>query len=124
MQKADRHRVDALSGEPLCNGVHLGFVERRQHRAVDLHAPQIEGFFHIPVDSLTAVPALCEALKPRLPPDPVVVAPDAGRVKMATRYAERVISVMDGRIVDDARLETAERDASDVIRVRGEEKSR
>src|SRR5207244_13454020 len=49
-----------------------------------------EGFFHSPVDSLTAVPALCEALKPRLPPDPVVVAPDAGRVKMATRYAERL----------------------------------
>src|SRR5712692_8638884 len=41
--------------------------------------------------------------------------------KLATRYAARVISVMDGRIVDDARLETAEREAADVIRVRGEE---
>ena len=44
--------------------------------------------------------------------------------KLATRYAARVISVMDGRIVDDARLETSERAAADVIRVRGEEASR
>jgi putative ABC transport system ATP-binding protein len=44
--------------------------------------------------------------------------------KLATRYAARVVSVMDGRIVDDARLETAEREPSDVIRVRGEEKTR
>ncbi|HWO46101.1 MAG TPA: ABC transporter ATP-binding protein [Methylomirabilota bacterium] len=41
--------------------------------------------------------------------------------KLATRYAARVISVLDGKIVDDARLETAERAAADVIRVRGQE---
>jgi len=41
--------------------------------------------------------------------------------KLATRYAARVISVLDGKIVDDARLETTERAAADVIRVRGEE---
>ena len=44
--------------------------------------------------------------------------------KLATRHAARVVSVMDGRIVDDARLETQERAASDVIRVRSEETSR
>jgi putative ABC transport system ATP-binding protein len=44
--------------------------------------------------------------------------------KLATRHAERVISVMDGKIVDDARLESPERAPSDVIRVRGEEASR
>jgi putative ABC transport system ATP-binding protein len=44
--------------------------------------------------------------------------------KLATRYAARVISVMDGKVVDDARLETIERAASDVIRVRGEEAPR
>lgn len=54
---------------------------------VDLHAPQIEGFFHIPVDSLTAVPTLCEALADRLPEPVVVVAPDAGAVKRATDFA-------------------------------------
>ncbi len=57
---------------------------------VDLHADQIEGFFHVPVDSLTAVPTLCRALRDRLPPDVVVVSPDAGRVKMAADYARRL----------------------------------
>src|SRR5919199_1091455 len=48
---------------------------------MDLHAPQIEGFFRIPVDSLTAVPTFCDALRERLPRGTVVVSPDAGRVK-------------------------------------------
>jgi putative ABC transport system ATP-binding protein len=41
--------------------------------------------------------------------------------KLATRHAARVLSVLDGRIVDDARLESPERAPSEVIRVRGEE---
>jgi ribose-phosphate pyrophosphokinase len=57
---------------------------------VDLHAPQIEGFFDLPVDCLTAVPSLCDVLRPRLPPGVVVVSPDAGRVKMASEYARRL----------------------------------
>ena len=55
---------------------------------VDLHAPQIEGFFHLPVDSLTAMPTLCRALRDRLPSDAVVVSPDAGRTRLATQYAQ------------------------------------
>lgn len=58
----------------------------------DLHASQIEGFFHIPVDSLTAVPLLCRALHDQLSPDVVVVSPDAGRMKMAAEYAQRLDS--------------------------------
>ena len=44
--------------------------------------------------------------------------------KLATRHAARVLSVLDGKIVDDARLESPERAASEVIRVRSEEASR
>jgi ribose-phosphate pyrophosphokinase len=55
---------------------------------VDLHTPQIEGFFYTPVDTLTAVPTLCRALRDRLPPDVVVVSPDVGRVPLATHYAQ------------------------------------
>jgi putative ABC transport system ATP-binding protein len=44
--------------------------------------------------------------------------------KLATRHASRVISVMDGMIVDDAHLESPERAAAEVIRVRGEEAAR
>lgn len=57
---------------------------------MDLHAPQIEGFFHIPVDSLTAVPTMCNILHEKLPPGMVVVAPDAGALRMATDYAHRL----------------------------------
>jgi ribose-phosphate pyrophosphokinase len=55
---------------------------------VDLHAPQIEGFFHLPVDSLTAMPTLCQALGDRLPSDIVLVSPDVGRTRLATQYAQ------------------------------------
>ena len=44
--------------------------------------------------------------------------------KLATRHAARVISVMDGKIVDDALLESPDLTASEVIRVRSEEVSR
>jgi ribose-phosphate pyrophosphokinase len=57
---------------------------------IDLHASQIEGFFRIPMDSLTAVSILCDALKPWLAADTVVVSPDAGRLKMATHYAQHL----------------------------------
>lgn len=55
---------------------------------LDLHTPQAEGFFRIPVDNLTAVALLCGAIRDALSDDLVVVAPDAGRVKMATAYAQ------------------------------------
>ena len=57
---------------------------------VDLHAPQIEGFFGIPVDTLTAVPHLSTYLREEVPPGVVVVAPDAGAFRMATDYAHRL----------------------------------
>jgi ribose-phosphate pyrophosphokinase len=57
---------------------------------IDLHSSQIEGFFRIPVDSLSAVCVLCDAIKPLLPPGTVVVSPDVGRLKMATEYAKRL----------------------------------
>lgn len=53
----------------------------------DLHAPQIEGFFHIPVDNLTAVDVLLSALQENLPPETVVVSPDSGRIPMAMELA-------------------------------------
>jgi ribose-phosphate pyrophosphokinase len=55
---------------------------------VDLHTTQIEGFFRIPVDSLSAVPVLCGTLHERMPEGAVVVSPDAGRVALATEYAQ------------------------------------
>src|ERR1051325_1773514 len=47
---------------------------------LDVHTPQLEGFFRGAVDHLSAVPDLCRAIRADLSPDTVVVAPDAGRV--------------------------------------------
>ncbi len=54
---------------------------------LDLHAAQIEGFFSIPVESLSARRALTEAVRPHLHPETVVISPDTGRVPLATEYA-------------------------------------
>lgn len=58
--------------------------------SIDLHSPQLQGFFDIPVDHLTAVGILTEHLKRGDLTDSVVVSPDAGRVNMATDYANRL----------------------------------
>src|ERR1700742_1064008 len=51
--------------------------------AVDLHTAQIQGFFDGPVDHLFALPLLADYLESRLVGDVTVVAPDAGRVRVA-----------------------------------------
>src|ERR1700691_4669898 len=43
---------------------------------MDLHAPQVQGFFKIPLDDLNALPVLCEAIAAKVPQPLVVVAPD------------------------------------------------
>jgi ribose-phosphate pyrophosphokinase len=54
---------------------------------IDAHTPSIEGFFDIPIDHMTAVPVLAEAVKRSVRGHPVVVAPDLGAVKRAREYA-------------------------------------
>jgi ribose-phosphate pyrophosphokinase len=55
--------------------------------SVDLHSGQIQGFVDEPFDHLTAMPVLVEHLEKNMGDDLVVVSPDAGRVKVAERYA-------------------------------------
>jgi ribose-phosphate pyrophosphokinase len=55
--------------------------------SVDLHSGQIQGFIDQPFDHLTAMPVLVDHLAETLGDDAVVVSPDAGRVKVAERYA-------------------------------------
>ncbi|HET7584662.1 MAG TPA: ribose-phosphate pyrophosphokinase [Gemmatimonadaceae bacterium] len=57
---------------------------------VDVHSPQLEGFFHVPFENLTAVPLMCDALHEMVTPDTVVVAPDLGAVRLATTYGQRL----------------------------------
>jgi ribose-phosphate pyrophosphokinase len=55
--------------------------------SVDLHSGQIQGFFDIPVDHLTALPILAEYVDENHRHNLVVVAPDAGRVRVAEKYS-------------------------------------
>ncbi len=55
--------------------------------AIDLHAKQLQGFFDIPVDHLTAEPVMIHYLRKKQIPDLTVVAPDVGNMKTASRYA-------------------------------------
>lgn len=67
---------------------------------VDLHAGQIQGFFDIPVDHLSAVPLLVDDFRARGLTDLVVVAPDLGGVQRARDMADRLdvgIAIIDKR---------------------------
>lgn len=55
--------------------------------AIDMHAKQLQGFFDIPVDHLTAEPVMIKYLRKKAIPDLTVVAPDVGNMKTASRYA-------------------------------------
>ena len=58
--------------------------------AMDLHAPQIQGFFDIPVDHLYSSVVLIDHLRNMNIPNLVVVSPDVGGIKMARAYAKRL----------------------------------
>ncbi len=76
---------------------------------MDLHAPQLQGFFRIPVDDLYALPVLCDAIAAKHIADLVVVSPDAGFAKKARLWADRLqvpLAIADKRRVDHS--ETAE----------------
>ncbi|MEM7212445.1 MAG: ribose-phosphate pyrophosphokinase [Pseudomonadota bacterium] len=68
---------------------------------MDLHSPQVQGFFRIPVDQLQAAPILCDHLRAtRNLEDYVLVASDVGEAKEVGVYADRLnlpIAVVDKR---------------------------
>jgi ribose-phosphate pyrophosphokinase len=58
---------------------------------MDLHAGQIQGFFHVPVDHMTAMPMLTQwFMDQAFTEDLVIVSPDAGRVKVARNFARKI----------------------------------
>jgi len=58
--------------------------------SVDLHSGQIQGFLNAPFDHLTAAPVMEAYLRAHADGDLVMVAPDAGRVKVAERYSQHL----------------------------------
>jgi len=58
---------------------------------MDLHAGQVQGFFSKPVDHMTAMPVLTQFLTDNLAGEElVIIAPDAGRVKLVRKFAQKV----------------------------------
>ncbi|MFN3255520.1 MAG: ribose-phosphate diphosphokinase [Ilumatobacter sp.] len=57
--------------------------------SIDLHSGQIQGFFDGPVDHLTAMPVLEQYVRANAS-EPVIVSPDAGRIKVAERMAQHL----------------------------------
>src|SRR3989442_4577279 len=70
---------------------------------MDLHAPQIQGFFSIPVDHLFAAPVLVEYFQKLALPNLTVVSPDAGGVERARAFAKRLKAEL--AMVNKRRLE-------------------
>lgn len=67
---------------------------------MDLHSPQIQGFFSIPVDNLTAAPVLAQHIKTLELKDLTIVSPDAGGVGRARVFAKRLkanLAIIDKR---------------------------
>lgn len=72
---------------------------------MNLHSPQIQGFFRIPVDHLLAGRLLCDYFKNCGTENCVVVAPDAGSAKRAGAYAIKLglpLAILDKRRSDDS----------------------
>src|SRR5277367_5755542 len=70
---------------------------------IDPHAPQIQGFFNIPVDHLFASPVLVDHFRKLNLPNLTVVSPDAGGVERARFFAKKMDSAL--AIVDKRRVE-------------------
>ncbi len=86
---------------------------------VDLHAPQLQGFFNIPVDHLFASPVLVDHFKRLNLPNLTVISPDAGGVERARFFAKKMDSAL--AIVDKRREQM---NVAEVMNVIGDVKGR
>jgi len=85
--RKDQPRV-AITAKLMANLISTAGADRIL--TMDLHSPQIQGFFDIPFDHLFASPVFVDYMRSKFPSDLVVVAPDIGSVKMARAYATRL----------------------------------
>ena len=81
--------------------------------AIDLHAPQLQGFFDIPVDHLTGELVLSKYFRDKKIENLTVVSPDVGNIKIASRYASHLGG--DLAIVHKRRLSGSQVQAQELI---------
>ncbi|MGH2758355.1 MAG: ribose-phosphate diphosphokinase, partial [Actinomycetota bacterium] len=83
---------EPISAKLMADLLHTAGADRVM--SVDLHAGQIQGFFDVPFDHLTAHPLLLDYLRNEIGEDLVFTAPDAGRVGVADRLARKTGSAL------------------------------
>ena len=86
---------------------------------LDLHAPQIQGYFDVPVDHLYGSPVLVDYYRNKKLPNLTVVSPDAGGVERARAFAKKLDSPL--AIVDKRRVDF---DVTEVMNLIGDVKGR
>src|SRR5438874_3075026 len=87
---------------------------------MDLHAPQIQGFFHLPVDNLYALPVVVDRILSKGLEDIIVVSPDVGFAKQARRYASLLGTSM--AIADKERI--AHDEKASILQIIGDVKGK
>ena len=112
--KKDQPRVP-ISARLIANFLEVAGADRVL--TVDLHAGQIQGFFNIPLDELTAYPLFAEYFRSSGLEHPVVVATDVGGAKSAAKMANRLgsdLAIVDKRRTDNSEQATGSRVIGDV----------
>ncbi len=95
-----------ISGKLVANMLTTAGVDRIL--AMDLHATQLQGFFDIPVDHLFAAPVMIDYIRSLKLDDMVIMAPDAGGIKMVNAFAKRLecdMAMVDKRRTGDSEVE-------------------
>jgi ribose-phosphate pyrophosphokinase len=86
------HGREAISAKLVARALEMAGASRVIY--IDIHALQIQGFFDIPIDTLSAMPALADYFqqdKAKFPAErTVIVSPDVGRARLAGKYAEQL----------------------------------
>ena len=114
--RKDQPRV-AITSRLIANLLEAASVERIL--TMELHTPQLQGFFDIPVDHLYSSYVFIKHFRRLSSPDLVVVSPDVGGIAMARAYAQRLGAGL--AFVDKRRQSHNE---SDVMNVIGEVKNK
>ncbi len=93
----------------------VGYSGADRVLTLDLHAGQIQGFFDVPVDEMSAMPLTARYFAQKRLVDPVVVSPDLGNTKRARNFAEAIDASL--AIIEKRRL--GNEDKSEVLNLIG-----
>lgn len=110
---------EPISAKLMADLLHTAGADRVM--SIDLHAGQVQGFFDIPFDHLTAWPLLVEKITEEFGTDVVICAPDAG----ASKRADKVASLLGADLaILHKRRNPKVHDANETLHVVGEVKDR